>query len=122
MNSFSKIFVVIFCFTVNALHAQTLTQTVRGKVVDQVTKVPMPGATVMILNTDPLMGTTTDLDGDFKILQVPVGTHTLRVSFVGYKDLILPNVLVNSGKEVVLSISVEEDFGQMQEVVIVANE
>ncbi|HSF55660.1 MAG TPA: TonB-dependent receptor, partial [Algoriphagus sp.] len=122
MNSFSKIFVVIFCFTLNALHAQTLTQTVRGKVVDQVTKAPMPGATVMLLNTDPLMGTTTDLEGDFKIPQVPVGSHTLRVSFVGYKDIILPNVLVNSGKEVVLTIAVEEDFGQMEEVVVIATE
>src|SRR5690606_4606755 len=122
MNSFSKIFVVIFFFAINTLHAQTLTQTVRGKVVDQVTKSPIPGATVMILNIDPLMGSTTDLDGDFKILQVPVGNHTLRVSFVGYKDLLLTNVLVNSGKEVVLSVSVEEDFGQLQEVVVLAAE
>lgn len=122
MNSFSKIFAIIFCFTLNPLHAQTLTQTVRGKVVDQVTKAPMPGSTVMILNTDPLMGATTDLEGDFKILQVPVGSHTLRVTFVGYKDIILPNVLVNSGKEVVLSIAIEEEFGQMDEVVVVATE
>lgn len=122
MNSFSKIFTVIFCFMLNSLHAQTLTQTVRGKVVDQVTNAPMPGATVMLLNTDPLMGTTTDLEGDFKIPQVPVGSHTLRVSFVGYKDIILPNVLVNSGKEVVLIIAVEEDFGQMEEVVVIATE
>ncbi|MFN3999081.1 TonB-dependent receptor [Algoriphagus sp.] len=122
MNSLTKIFAIIFCFTLNPLHAQTLTQTVRGKVVDQVTKAPMPGATVMILNTNPLMGATTDLDGDFKILLVPVGSHTLRVTFVGYKDIILPNVLVNSGKEVVLSISVEEEFGQMDEVVVVATE
>ncbi len=122
MNTLLKIVAVIFWVAQIPLQAQTLTQTVRGKVVDQVTKAPMPGATVMILNTDPLMGATSDLEGDFKILQVPVGTHTLRVSFVGYKDLILPNVLVNSGKEVVLSISVEEDFGQMQEVVVVANE
>ena len=107
MNSFSKILVVIFCLVLNSLQAQTLTQTVRGKVVDQVTKVPMPGATVMLLNSEPLMGTTTDLEGEFKLLQVPVGNHTLRVSFVGYKDIILPNVLVNSGKEVVLSIAVE---------------
>lgn len=122
MKALLKIIAVIFSFAMNPLQAQTLTQTVRGKVVDQITKATMPGATVMILNTDPLMGATTDLDGDFKILQVPVGTHTIRVSFVGYKDLILPNVLVNSGKEVVLTIAVEEDYGQMQEVVVVANE
>ncbi|WP_297337865.1 TonB-dependent receptor [Algoriphagus sp.] len=122
MKSFSKILAVIFCFALNPLKAQTLTQTVRGKVVDQVTKAPMPGATVMILNTDPLIGATTDLDGDFKIPQVPVGSHTLSVTFIGYKDIILPNVLVNSGKEVVLSIAVEEEFGKMDEVVIVATE
>lgn len=122
MNSLSKLFLVIFCFAINPLHAQTLTQTVRGKVVDQVSKAPIPGATVMILNTDPLMGVATDVDGDFKISQVPLGTHTLRVSFVGYQDLILPNVLVNSGKEVVLAVSIEEDFGQLQEVVVMGAE
>jgi len=122
MNSLSKLFLVIFCFAINPLHAQTLTQTVRGKVVDQVSKAPIPGATVMILNTDPLMGVATDVDGDFKITQVPLGTHTLRVSFVGYQDLILPNVLVNSGKEVVLTVSIEEDFGQLDEVVVMGAE
>jgi hypothetical protein len=122
MNSLSKLLLVIFCFAINPLHAQTLTQTVRGKVVDQVSKAPIPGATVMILNTDPLMGVATDVDGDFKISQVPLGTHTLRVSFVGYQDLILPNVLVNSGKEVVLAVSIEEDFGQLQEVVVMGAE
>ncbi|OOG72980.1 TonB-dependent receptor [Algoriphagus sp. A40] len=122
MNSLSKLLLVIFCFAINPLHAQTLTQTVRGKVVDQVSKAPIPGATVMILNTDPLMGVATDVDGDFKISQVPLGTHTLRVSFVGYQDLILPNVLVNSGKEVVLAITIEEDFGQLDEVVVMGAE
>lgn len=122
MNSFSKIFAFLFFFALNPLQAQVLTQTIRGKVTDQVSKSPMPGATVMILNTDPLMGATTDLDGEFKILHVPVGTYTLRVSFVGYKDLILPNVLVDSGKEVVLSIGVEEDFAQMDEVVVSGSE
>lgn len=122
MYSLTKILAVIFCFALNQLNAQTLTQTVRGKVVDQVTKAPMPGATVMILNTDPLVGATTDLDGEFKIPQVPVGSHTLRVTFIGYKDIILPNVLVNSGKEVVLSIAVEEEFGQMDEVAVLATE
>ncbi len=118
MNSLSKLLLVIFCFAINPLHAQTLTQTIRGKVVDHVSQMPISGATVTILNTDPLMGTAADEDGDFKIQQVPLGNHTLRISFVGYKDLILPNILVNSGKEVVLAVSIEEDFGQLQEVVV----
>lgn len=122
MNSIAKIIAVIFFLGYNSLQAQTLTQTVRGKVIDQVTKSPMPGASITILNTDPLVGATANLEGDFKIGQVPIGTYTLRVSFVGYKDQILPNITVNSGKEVVLSILLEEDLSQMQEVVVIASE
>ncbi|WP_194777673.1 TonB-dependent receptor [Pararhodonellum marinum] len=120
MNSFSKILAVLFCFGLNTLQSQTLTQTIRGKVVDQVTKSPMPGATVMILGTDPLLGSTTDSNGDFRIPQVPIGTYTLRVGFIGYRDALLSQIQVNSGKETVLSVTIEEDFSQMQEVVVLA--
>jgi hypothetical protein len=122
MKSFTKIITLVFFLGLNSLHAQTLTQTIRGKVGDQVSKFPMPGATVMILGTDPLIGTVTDADGYFKIPQVPLGTQSLRVSFVGYRDLILPQIQVNSGKEVVLDLNLEEEFNQIQEVVVLANE
>jgi hypothetical protein len=122
MKILKKSFVLVFIFAANWLHAQSLTQTLRGKIVDQVTQTPLPGATVMVLNTDPLVGTTTDVEGEFKILKLPVGTYTIRVSFIGYKDFILPNVIVNSGKEVVLNIPIEEDIVQMDEIVVTATE
>lgn len=105
-----------------AAKTQTLSQTIRGKVVDQVTQIPMPGATVMVLNTDPLLGEITNELGEFKIPAVPIGSQTLRVSFVGYKDIILPNIQVNSGKEVVLQIALEEDITQIQEFVVTATD
>ncbi|MBX2969838.1 MAG: TonB-dependent receptor [Cyclobacteriaceae bacterium] len=122
MKILKKSFVLVFIFAANWLHAQSLTQTLRGKVVDQVTQIPLPGATVMVLNTDPLVGATTDVEGEFKIQKLPVGTYTIRVSFIGYKDFILPNVIVNSGKEVVLNIPIEEDIVQMQEIIVTAVE
>lgn len=105
-----------------AAKTQTLSQTIRGKVVDQVTQIPMPGATVMVLNTDPLLGEITNELGEFKIPAVPIGSQTLRVSFVGYKDIILPNIQVNSGKEVVLQVALEEDITQIQEFVVTATD
>lgn len=122
MKILKKSFVLVFIFAANWLHAQSLTQTLRGKVVDQVTQIPLPGATVMVLNTDPLVGATTDVEGEFKIQKLPVGTYTIRVSFIGYKDFILPNVIVNTGKEVVLNIPIEEDIVQMDEIVVTATE
>ena len=98
--------------------AQQLTQTLRGTIVDKISKTSLPGATVILLNTDPLIGSTTDTEGNFKLIKVPVGTYTLKISFMGYKEMILPNVMVNSGKEVVLTVPIEEDIVKMDEVII----
>jgi CarboxypepD_reg-like domain/TonB-dependent Receptor Plug Domain len=104
-----------------AANAQELTQTVRGSVVDKISKTTLPGATVIVVGSDPLIGGTTDPDGNFKLTKVPVGTHTIKISFIGYKDVTLPNVMVNSGKEVVLTVPIEEDIVKMEEIVIVAD-
>ncbi len=100
--------------------SQSLTQTIRGTVVDRVSQTPLPGSSVILLGTDPLVGTTTDPEGNFKLTQVPIGSHTIRITFIGYKDMMLPNVIVNSGKEVVLSILLEEDILHLEELVISA--
>jgi len=99
---------------------QTLTQTIRGTITDKVTNTTLPGANIVIVNSSPLLGTATDQDGNFKITKVPVGKHTLRITYLGYKEVTLPNVIVNSGKEVVLNIPLEEEFIQGKEVVISA--
>ncbi len=117
-----RFLILIFITQVILVNAQTLTQTVRGKVVDQVTQMALPGATVQILNTDPIIGAVTDAEGEFKIQKLPVGNYALRISFIGYKDFVLPNIIVNSGKETVLTIAIEEELLQMEEVVVVANE
>ncbi|MEB2784651.1 TonB-dependent receptor [Algoriphagus persicinus] len=122
MNSFTKIFGMIFFMAINPLQAQQLTQSIRGNVIDQITKAPMAGATVMILGSDPVIGTTTDVDGYFKLAALPLGTYSLKVSFMGFKEIIFPNVQLNSGKEVVLTIPLEEDITQIDEFVVTATE
>ncbi len=109
---------VTFIGTSSQLFSQSLTQTIRGSVIDKISKSPLPGATLLILNSNPLVGSITDPDGNFKLNKVSVGSHTLKVSFIGYKDITLPNVIVNSGKEVVLTIAIQEDIVQMDEIVI----
>ncbi|MFN3761289.1 MAG: TonB-dependent receptor [Algoriphagus aquaeductus] len=122
MKIFAFFPAVILVLTVGGLFAQTLTQTLRGKISDQVTQAPMMGASVIILGSEPLLGTTTDLDGEFAITKVPVGTYSLKISFIGYRDLILPAVILNSGKETVLQLSLEENISEIQEFVVTASE
>jgi len=101
-------------------HAQT-TQTIRGKVLDEVSKTPLIGVNITIVGTDPILGNATDLDGNFRIEQVPVGRQTIKVSYIGYEEQTIPNVVVTAGKEVILNLSLIENINQLNEVVVVAN-
>ena len=57
---------------------------IAGVVKDATTGDALPGANVSIVGT--ALGTSTDLSGDFAIKRIPVGTYTLRVTFIGYES------------------------------------
>ncbi len=98
--------------------AQNSKQTVRGTAFDKETKQPLIGATVIILNDQKKLGTVTDANGEFKILEVPVGRQTLKVTYIGYEPLVIPDIIVTAGKEVVLELGLTEALKKMNEVVI----
>jgi hypothetical protein len=99
--------------------AQT-TQTIKGQVTDKESKYPLIGVIVSVIDVDPIIGSATDEDGNFKLTGVPIGRHTLKIAYVGYKEQSIPNVLVNSGKETVTNFQMEEQITQMDEVVVKA--
>ncbi len=100
------------------LEAQNLSQTIRGNIVDADTKMPLIGAAVVIQDTDPIQGTITGLDGTFRIDEVTVGRVNLHISFMGYEDRAVSNIMVNSGKEVVLNIELQESLVNLGEIVV----
>jgi outer membrane receptor protein involved in Fe transport len=75
---------------------------VRGTVVDAKSKEPLIGANVVINGTS--LGAGTDVDGAFMILNVPVGTYSLRASYVGYRNVEISNIRVN------LNLTTEVNF------------
>ena len=103
------------------LQSQTITQTVRGKVIDADTRLGLPGANVIVVNSQPLIGTTADLNGNFRLEKVPVGRKSLQVSYMGYKPVLRPEILVTSGKETILAFELEEDVVQAKEVEVKAS-
>ncbi|MCE7926059.1 MAG: TonB-dependent receptor [Haliscomenobacteraceae bacterium CHB4] len=111
-------FSAILLLLTDPLSAQNYTQTLKGTVLDKAVKTPLIGATVALISADPQRGAMTDVDGRFRLTDVPVGKHTLRITYLGYKEAVSANVTVNSGKETELIIEMEEDFLQAKEVVI----
>ncbi|MBI4930275.1 MAG: TonB-dependent receptor [Bacteroidetes bacterium] len=104
----------------NSAFSQTLTQTIRGVVVDADSKSPIEQVGVKVLNIDTNIYSITDADGKFRLAKVPVGRHTIKFSFIGYEDIILQNIIATTGKEVVLNVEMHEKLLMGNEVVIIA--
>ncbi|MBC7891159.1 MAG: carboxypeptidase-like regulatory domain-containing protein, partial [Sphingobacteriaceae bacterium] len=120
MQKLFSFFLLTF-FLSNAIAQQT-TQTVRGTLRDEVSQTPLPGATIRVLREGQTqLGAMTDANGDFKIIDVPLGRQTLRITSVGYEDLTLPDVTVTAGKEVILALTLTEAVTKLNEVVVVAD-
>jgi hypothetical protein len=94
------------------------TQTVRGTIIDRESKIPLPGASVVVVDSDPLIGTATDFNGNFTITNVPIGRHDFKVSFVGYQDAVLTQILVGTATEVVLTIEISESITALDEITV----
>jgi hypothetical protein len=103
-----------------ALYSQSLTQTVKGTVIDKDSKIPLPGAMVMIIETNPVIGSVSDLQGNFKLAGIPVGRYNLQITYIGYDPLILSEVLVATGKETVVSAELKESATTLGQVEVKA--
>ncbi|SKC61701.1 Carboxypeptidase regulatory-like domain-containing protein [Ohtaekwangia koreensis] len=113
--------VMLLTCALSELAAQS-TQTIRGKVVDGVSNTALIGVSLLIVSSDDkVYGSTTDSEGRFRIDNVPVGRHTIRVTYIGYEEQTIANVIVTAGKEVVLTFSLTESVNQLNEVVIMDN-
>lgn len=114
-------FFTLLFFSVQSGFSQEITQTVKGEVVDNETKAPLIGATVVVLGTNPLLGTSTDPQGKFKIPNVPVGRYDIRFSYMGYDLVTAPEILVSSGKECVINMGMKQSITSMDEITIKAH-
>lgn len=111
------IFLALFATNLNA---QTLKQTIRGRVSDLDSKMPLVGVTLYIDGSDPIIGTVTDLDGRFEFPKLTVGRYNIIIDYVGYEKKVIPNLLLGAGKEAVINIELEESVTQLEEVVVTA--
>ena len=101
---------------------QQYTQTVRGTVLDLDNNLPLIGVNIVLVGTNPLVGTITDADGHFRLEEVPIGRITLALSYLGYENQTVPNIVVNAGKEVVLQVHMQESLVNMTTVEVTAQQ
>jgi hypothetical protein len=111
-----KILFIFFNLILGLISAQEITQTIRGTILDKQTQSPLPGCIVQVLGIEGKFAIS-DENGKFRIEGVPIGRRQIKTSFISYKEKI-QTVILNSGKEIVLNIELEESVVQGEEVVV----
>jgi len=90
-----------------------------GYIYDAKTEEPLIGATVRVLDTE--FGSITDLNGFFKISNIPTQNYSVQASYVGYKPETRFNVIVRTAGTADLIFRLEEDIEELEGVVVTAN-
>ncbi|MDR1678545.1 MAG: TonB-dependent receptor [Prevotellaceae bacterium] len=103
------------------ISAQVSAQTngnIRGSVIDAASGQTLPYVTVVVLNTDPVVGVVSDEQGAFSLPPLPVGRYNIQASYMGYEPATIREVMVLSAKESVLEISMTESIQALDELVV----
>ena len=79
---------------------------------------PLPGVTVLIENTG--RGAASDADGGYRVLNVPAGTHDVRVSFIGFGTKLIEGVQITVDKTTFLDVELAEEVVEGGDVVVEA--
>jgi hypothetical protein len=101
--------------------AQNNKQNIRGTVIDKLSLTPLPGAVIQIVNVADKNITQSDINGNYVLTNVVPDRYEIKISYIGYKNVIVPNVVVSSGKETILDIKMEEDLVTTDEIDVTVN-
>ncbi|MFA4924679.1 MAG: carboxypeptidase-like regulatory domain-containing protein, partial [Ignavibacteriaceae bacterium] len=109
-----KIVFILLCFCFGAAFAQH--SLITGRVEDASSGEMLIGANVVVIERNNT-GAATDLNGNFRI-SVPVGSYSLKISSVGYLQIVKTDVIVKSGKETFVLIKLNPTNVELNEVVV----
>lgn len=110
-----KLLTVITMVLLTSQIALAQTGTIIGQVTDAATGETIPGANILV--TELERGAASDVDGNFQIINIPVGTYSVTATFVGFQTF-RQTVQVQAGQELVLNIALEEGAIGLDELVV----
>ena len=121
LNKTILLLISLLVFVLNAVVIQAgVVGKISGLVEDSKTGKPIVGATVRINGTSHV--TKTDVDGEFFVINLPVGKYDISVTSVGYKRIVHKNVRVLIDLTTPVNFAINQATLKLQEEVIVTAE
>lgn len=100
-----------------ALNGQSRSK-IQGEVKDAKTGEALPGVNVTVVATN--LGGVTDIDGQYFIVNVPVGSYDVKASMIGYSPEVVKGVVVSVERVATVNFSLESADIRTGEVVVTA--
>ncbi len=122
MKNLHLIIILLIFTSTGVVRSQNLTQTIRGTITDEVTGFPLIGANIILVGSNPPVGTVTDVNGVFELKGVPVGRQSIEISYIGYEPRRVDNLMLTSAKEAVIEVSLVEKVTQLDAITVKAHE
>ena len=119
MTDQSKIIskIILFCFAAQISLAGTTGKLV-GRVTSKVSGEPLIGANVIVEGTG--IGTATDTEGRYVILQIPPREYDIRYTMIGYQDVIMRDVRIRVDLTTTIDTELNEGVIGMEAVDVTA--
>ncbi|MFK7981536.1 MAG: TonB-dependent receptor [Saprospiraceae bacterium] len=115
ISFFYPLFIVCF-LGMHTTYAQG-TGIISGKVVDKISGEELPFTNVQLEGTS--LGTSTDLDGEYIIRQIPAGDYQLTTTYIGYEEQTI-SVTVVAGSTIEVDIKLDYAAVEGVEVIVSA--
>src|SRR5437016_4435012 len=102
---------ILFTILISSMQVKSQaipTGTIKGKIIDKASKQPLHAATVLIKENQK--GSLTDSSGTFILSDVPEGSYSLVINFIGYQEKIINDVTVVKHKTNFVGVEIEESI------------
>ncbi len=120
-NNYWPFLLLLLAIIPLSVFAQNNKQNIRGVVIDKLSLIPISGASVQILIDSTRQTVFSDSAGKYLLANIAPGRYEIRATNTGYKDVYVLNIVVTSGKEAILDITMEETFKSLKEAAVKAS-
>lgn len=116
-RQFLKDLLILFFIGSGIVFAQTRSK-ITGSVTDNETGEKLYGVNVILEETN--LGAATDIDGEYYIINIPIGTYKVKASMIGYNSQTYVDVLVSADRVTRLDFKLSSAVLQSEDIVVVA--
>ncbi len=113
----SLVFILALGCCCNLLIAQN--GIIKGRVTNAINNEPIGFANILVMGTD--LGTTTDLEGNYEIPDLPPGLYNIRATYLGFQEMTEYEIQVSPASPAIVDFAMEEMAEQLEEIVVRAS-